>query len=310
MIILVDASLSSANEPLIQEIPLWRESSPGSEGTGQQEIVVERGKNGVTDRSFSKVHQPTLTISFPKETATKPRPAIVICPGGGFSRVVLDKEGLDFARFLNEYGMVGLVLKYRTAERSESQPGIKAPEADAKRAIRLARFHADEWNIDPERVGIFGFSAGGFIASTAATHFEEGDLEAADPVDRYSSRPDFLGLAYPVISLQSGLNNQRYQSLLLGSNPTEAMIRYYCNDLQVTAETPATFICHARDDSGVPVRNAELFEAACVKAGVPCLSYLCDTGGHGFGIRDRGHPINQWRFEFIRWLKAQNIITE
>jgi len=306
------AKSATAQESTSFELPIWSGVAPGSEGINEQEIVVERGKEGVVDRSFASVHKPTITVFQPTSNAKQPRPAIIICPGGGFKRVVLDKEANDFARFLNKHGIVGISLKYRTAESKEHRYGIPAPEADVKRAIRLVRSRADEWNLDPDRIGVFGFSAGGFIASTAAIHFDAGNADSSDPVERFSCRPDMLGLGYPVTTLKAGVNREQYRKMLLGPEFSEGdeMVRHYSLELQIDQDTPPMFLCHARNDKGVPAQNSELFEEACAAAGVACTSYICDEGGHGFGIRDLGNPINQWRFEFIRWLKTQSFINQ
>ncbi len=178
-----------------------------------------------------------------------------------------------------------------------------ALEADVKRAIRLTRHQARKWNIDPAQVGVFGFSAGGHVASTAATHFDAGNPKAKDPVERLSCRPDFLGLGYPLLSMQAEVVGTRYPQLLLGPKPSQTRVRAYSNELQVTPDTPQSFICHAENDTGVKVENTRRFAAACRKAGVACTTYIRPDGGHGFGIRDQGHSINGWHHAFAAWLK-------
>lgn len=313
VVVLLDVSAGLAAGPA--EISVWPGVAPGSENIVEEEKVVDRGKGkGYVDRSISDVHRPTLTIHLPKTKSTEykstgPRPAIVICPGGGFTRVVVDKEGHDFARFLNQYNVVAFVLKFRTVKTTKHHYGVSAPEADVKRAIRLVRSKAVEWNIDPNKVGVFGFSAGGHVATTAATHFDLGDKSASDPFARESSRPDFLGLAYPLISLHTDVTSDRYRKLLLGDEYTTADVEKYSNELQVNEQTPISFLCHARDDSGVPATNSERFAKACQQAGVECTTFIHDKGGHGFGIRDLGKPIHKWRFAFVEWLKEQNIVS-
>lgn len=287
-----------------REISVWPGVAPGSEGIEETEVVVERGKGkGSIDRSISSVHQPTITVHLPDRRSKKPCAAMVICPGGGLNRVVIDKEGNDLAKLLAKNGVAGIVLKFRTVKSPTHFYGLAAPVADLQQAIRLTRSRAAEWDIDPERVGVFGFSAGGLVASTAATHFDDGDKSATDPVARQGSRPDFVGLAYPLISLQREVAGEKYQKLTLGAQPTEKQIREYSNELHVTTKTPPAFLAHAADDTGVKIENSKRFAAAYRRAGVPCTTFFRAKGGHGYGIRDLGKPINQWPTAFLAWLK-------
>ncbi|MEO1999631.1 MAG: alpha/beta hydrolase [Planctomycetaceae bacterium] len=302
MILAASGGLSAA-EPI--EVPVWNGIAPGSEGIEEREIVVDRGQGkGYVDRSISSVHRPTITVHRPTSESAKLRAALVICPGGGFTRVVVDKEGHDFAKFLATHGIVGVVLKYRTVRSPKHNYGVSALEADVQRAIRLTRHHAAKWRVDPTQVGVFGFSAGGHVASTAATHFDAGNPTAKDPVERLSCRPDFLGMGYPLLSMQAEIVGTRYPQLLLGPKPSQARVRAYSNELQVTPDTPPSFICHAENDTGVKVENTRRFAAACRKAGVSCTTYIRPDGGHGFGIRDQGHSINGWHHAFAVWLKT------
>ncbi len=208
-----------AAEPMV--LPLWTGDAPGSENIDEAEIVVDRGAGkGYRDRSIAQVHRPTVTVYLPK--AKQPTAAIVICPGGGFSRVVIDKEGIDFAKFLNQHGVAGIVLKYRTAESKAHFYGISAATADVQRAIRLTRARAAQWNIDPQKIGVFGFSAGGSIASYAATHFDPGQRSSLDPIERQSCRPDFVGLGYPLVSLRNEVTGGRYQDRAHWQKPDAA----------------------------------------------------------------------------------------
>jgi len=295
----------NAAEP--REIPVWPGDAPGSEKIAEQEKVIDRGEGkGYVDRSISAVHQPTLTLHLPD--APKPTAAVIICPGGGLTRVVIDKEGNDLARWLNERGVAGIVLKFRTVKSPSHFYGVQAPIADLQRAVRLTRARAEKWNVDPKQVGIFGFSAGGLIASHVATHFDAGNPQAKGPVERESCRPDFAGMAYPLISLRTEVSGTRYQQLALGENPTAQQIDAFSSENGVTSETPPIYLAHAEDDSAVPVAGSRLFATACQKAGVPCELYLRPTGGHGYGLRQMGQPINAWPAAFEAWLKARSII--
>lgn len=285
------------------ELPIWPGVAPGSAGISEKEQVVERGDGQrVIDRSIHDVHRPTLTVHLPGKTPRRPCAAVVICPGGGLTRVVIDKEGNDVARFLGQYDVIGIVLKFRTAKTTSHFYGITAMEADVRRAMRLVRHNAKRWHVDPHRVGVLGFSAGGILAATVATRFDRGDADNSDPVERHSCRPDFFAGAYPMITMRTSVVGQRYQQLLFGPSPTATQLLRYSNEQNVTPHTPPTFLCHARDDRAVRVANTELFARACRQAGVPCTTFIRDKGGHGYGIRDLGTPINKWRFAFADWL--------
>lgn len=301
-------SAANAAEPI--EVPVWPGVAPGSAGISEKELVVERSKKpGVRDRSISNVHKPTLTVHLPKRTGKKPCAAVIICPGGGLTRVVIDKEGNALAKLLNQHGVAGIVLKFRTVKSPKHDYGVSAAIADVQRAIRLTRANASKWNIDPNRVGVFGFSAGGYLASTAATRFDSGNQNAKNKVERQGSRPDFVGMAYPLISLRKEVSGGRYAKLLLGDKLTDELILKSSNELNVTKQTPRCFIAHAEDDSAVKVENTRRFAAACRKAGVPCTTFIRAKGGHGYGVRDLGTPINKWPTAFVGWLRANQLLT-
>ncbi len=295
---LLVAPLSSSAE--VKTVRLWPGVPPGSNGITEKEKVVERG-NGktVVDRSVHDVHRPTLTVHLPAKRSPRPLAALVICPGGGLTRVVIDKEGNDLARFLAPHGVVGVVLKFRTARTTTHFYGIGPMEADVKRAIRTVRARAAEWNIDPKRVGVFGFSAGGILAATAATRWKPED----------QTRPDFFAAAYPLLTMRTEVVGRKYQQLLFGPRPTADQLKDYSSDRNVTRNTPPSFLAHARDDRGVLVANTELFAAACRKTGVSCTTFIRDKGGHGYGVRDLGTPINKWRFAFVDWLIQRKLAT-
>jgi acetyl esterase/lipase len=269
------------------------------------EITTERGKDGNHDRSITNVTEPTITIYLPSASESASAAAI-ICPGGGYHGLAIDKEGHDVARWLNSIGVAGIVLRYRMPHPEISGSEKPWPVQDAERALRLVRSRAGEWKIDPKRVGIIGFSAGGHLASTAGTHFEPGQVDAPDRVERFSTRPDFMILAYPVITFRDPIGHRGSRTGLLGAQPDPKLIELYSNDEQVTAETPPTFLVHARDD-GVKVENSLRFAAALEKAHVPHELAVFDKGGHGFGLGVKGGEVATWPERCAEWMKKMKL---
>lgn len=227
--------------------------------------------------------------------------AVVICPGGGYGGLVTGAEGHGIATWLNRYGITGIVLEYRLPK-GRSQ----VPLLDAQRAIRTARANAKAWSIDPKRVGIMGFSAGGHLASTAATHFDEGDARSDDPVARLSSRPDFAILVYPVITMGE-LGHGGSRTNLLGKDPSEELIKKFSNDQQVTDKTPPTFLAHAIDDKPVPPQNSQMFAKALEKHKVPHEYLELPSGGHGLDGY-KGPMWDAWQKKSLEWLSSQKIL--
>ena len=227
--------------------------------------------------------------------------AIVLCPGGGYIRHVTDREGYPVARWLNQNGIATIILEYRL-------PGLRPerPLLDVQRAIRLTRAHAEEWRIDPRRIGVLGFSAGGHVASSAATHFDVGMPGVADPAERLSSRPDFAWLVYPVITMGK-FTNPGSRNNLIGVNPGPEMIRRYSNEKHVTRDTPPTFLAHAIDDEPVPPENSRQFAAALKANGVPVELLELPSGGHGLN-GCRGPLWELWKTAALKWLAGRRII--
>lgn len=240
---------------------------------------------------------PTITpYPAPKETATGA--AIVVCPGGGYSHLSDIKEGSDVAKWLNSLGISAFVLKYRLGMRYHQPNQL----LDAARALRTVRARAREWNLDEKRIGILGFSAGGHLASTLGTHFDAGKADAADPVERVSSRPDLMVLVYPVITMGE-FTHQGSKTNLLGDNPSADLIKLYSNELQVTKETPPTFLLHTMTDPAVPVENSLMFSTALRKVGVPFELHLYEQGPHGFGLALADPILSTWAARCADWLK-------
>lgn len=282
-----------------ETIDLWPagaipNSRPSSLKEEQERTEIVRIKN---------VQQPTIAVYLPsKRNATGQ--AVVVCPGGGYGILAYDWEGTDVAKWLNAQGIAAVVLKYRLPDARSSVTPHLTPLLDAQRAIRLVRHHAAQWNVRPDRVGIMGFSAGGHLASTAGTRFDTGKAASADPVERYSSRPDFMILVYPVITMSQSFGHKGSAVNLLGANPSTQLAESYSTDLQVSPHTPPTFLVHATDDGGVPVENSLVFYQALVKAKVPAELHVYAYGGHGFGLAVGQGYLQTWTERCLDWLKA------
>lgn len=240
---------------------------------------------------------PTITPYLPDQPNGK---AVVICPGGGYFGTAGDHEGKQVAEALNAAGITAFVLKYRIPEERYCIDKSVAPLQDAQQAIRFVRKNAAAWNIRPDQIGILGFSAGGHLAATAATHF----TASADPSERdtTSVRPDFAVLIYPVISFSDSIGHLGSRTALLGEHPGKEQIRLFSNELQVTPQTPPTFLVHAEDDTVVPVGNSTAFYRACLQNRVPVEMHLYPKGGHGFGLNNPT-AVEQWIDRLTGWIK-------
>ena len=263
--------------------PLWADGAPGALGKADKDI-------------------PTLTAYLP-EPASATGAGVVICPGGGYGGLA-NHEGEHYARFLNELSIAGFVLKYRLGSAGYRHPIMLQ---DAARAVRTIRTRADEWKLDPKRVGIMGSSAGGHLASTLLTHFDAGKPDSQDTVERQSSRPDIGILCYAVISMGQ-FTHQGSKNNLLGKDPAPDLVRDLSNELQVTKETPPCFIWHTYEDKAVPVENSLQFAEALRKAGVPFDLHVYQKGAHGLGLGSNNYgpaKWHPWTRDFAFWLKVQ-----
>jgi acetyl esterase/lipase len=285
------------------ELPLWKSDqiSPKPD-PASPEKVLPRASNG---QFVSNVTNPTVTV-FPAPGDKVPHTAVIICPGGGYGGLALDWEGFDVAHWLNSIGVTGIVLKYRMPQPAITKDGKPLPLIDAQQAIRMARYHAKEWNIDPNKLGMMGFSAGGHLASTLGTHFEFRDNDSGR--QQINDRPDFLILVYPVITF-TPIGHSGSKQNLLGKNPDPATVDLYSNEKQVTEKTPPTFLTHAEDDP-VKCENSLLFFEALRTHKVPCELRLFATGGHGFGLGQKGGEPAAWPKECQAWLVKQKLISE
>lgn len=290
-----------AAETTPEEIPLWPGVAPGSEEFTGEEIYDPRKD----DNSWVMgVSRPTLTLYVPDEQK-RTGAAIVICPGGGYRGMAINKEGYVFAKWLCERGIVAGVLKYRCGGGLHKHP---VPLNDAQRAVRILRSRASEWNIDTDKIGVAGFSAGGHLASTAGTHVVDGDASAEDPLERVSSRANFLVLIYPVISMQEGVTHQGSKKNLLGENPDEELVQLLSNELHVTADTGPTFLVNAYDDNAVLAENSLLFYQALRKHKIPAEMHLYEVGGHGFGMYRGDRSADRWPDLLEKWLTRRGLM--
>ena len=243
---------------------------------------------------------PTLT-PYLSDPAKATGAAIVICPGGAYGGLAAH-EGKDYALWLNDNGVSGFVLKYRLGPAGYRHPRMLE---DAARALRLVRANAADWKVDPKRIGIMGSSAGGHLASTLLTHFDAGKPDAADPIERQSSRPDLGILCYPVITMGQ-FTHQGSKYNLLGKEPAPDLVKLLSNELQVAPQTPPTFLWHTYEDTAVPVENSLEFTAALRRNGVPFDLHVYQQGRHGLGLAN-GHP---WTKDCLFWLKAQGFVKQ
>jgi len=216
----------------------------------------------------------------------------------------MEKEGTDIARWLNSVGVTAFVLRYRLGPRYHHPIEL----GDAQRAIRTIRSHAAEYRINANRIGIMGFSAGGHLASSAGTHFDTGDAAAADPIDRASSRPDFLILCYPVISFLNYIHQGSKQNLL-GENPDPKLVETMSSEMAVTPQTPPTFLFHTNADTGVPPENSVLFYMALRKADVPAELHIYQNGPHGVGLASTDEALSNWPQRLATWLRVRGLLN-
>jgi acetyl esterase/lipase len=229
--------------------------------------------------------------------------AVVICPGGGYWIEAMDHEGFDMAKWLQSKGIAGIVLKYRLPYGHH-----EIPSGDARQTMRIVRANAKEWGIDPNKIGIAGSSAGGHLASTAGTVFDLGNDKSTDPVEKMSCRPDFMLLLYPVISFDESTGHMGSRKNLIGEGNDWNLAKQYSNELNVTKDTPPTFLVLADDDKTVNPQNSVDFYLALKKYKIPAEMHIFQEGGHGFGMTKKNLPVDQWPDLFYNWLKAQKII--
>ena len=266
---------------------LWPDGAPGAKGDTEND-------------------KPTLTIYLPpKEKANGT--SVVICPGGGYWHLAFDHEGHKIAKWLNSNGIAAFIVKYRCKSMGYQYP---YPLLDAQRAIRTIRSGAKKFNIDPAKIGIIGFSAGGHLASTAGTHFDAGKADAKNAIDKVSCRPDFMVLIYPVITMTKEFGHSGSKKNLLGENPDKELAESMSSELQVTSQTPPTFLVHTGEDTGVPAENSISFYLALQKAKVPAELHIFQKGGHGYDLADYLPTASAWPDMCLKWLKDIKLLEE
>jgi acetyl esterase/lipase len=262
---------------------LWPQGAPGALGSEAKD-------------------KPTLIIYLPE----KPTGAgIVICPGGGYGGLAMDHEGHQIGRWLNEHGIAGFICDYRHRGKGYGHP---APLQDAQRAIRTVRARAQEFGVDPTKIGILGFSAGGHLTSSALTHFDAGKTDAEDPIERVSCRPDFGVLCYPVIAFDQPFTHKGSQTNLLGKDAPAELIASMSSERQVTDETPPCFVWHTTEDKGVPPENSLVFYSALIAHKVPAELHIFEKGRHGVGLGKDIPGTSAWPAACIAWLKGRGVV--
>lgn len=291
-LLLAASSFLAASAAESQLIPLWPEGVPDAKPDGGAEYVKD-------DRIYN-VQVPTLTY-FAPPVGNNTGTAIIYCPGGGYERLAVSADGGGYRSWFNGEGVHFFLLKYRLKEY-----GHPAPLRDVLRAIRLVRSRAAEWGINPTQIGVLGGSAGGHLAASAGTLWDAPEGRTRSSLDGVSARPDFVGLLFPVITMEPPFTHRVSRQNLIGPSPDDALVRHLSLNLQVRRDTPPTFIVHTQEDQSVPLENSLLYYRALRDAGVPVEMHLYEKGPHGFGLRPGLGPTSQWPRRFDEWLQAHH----
>ena len=278
------SGMTLAIEPEDIQVPLWPEGAPGALGNEPKDV-------------------PTLTVR--KVESSNPTGALIICPGGGYGGLAMDHEGKQIVQWANSMGLTAVLCDYRHRGKGYGHP---APSQDALRAVRLVRAKASEWNIDPNKIGIMGFSAGGHLVSTVITQFDPGSKESTDTVARESSRPDFAILCYPVISMGSSFTHRGSEVNLLGEKASKETLEQFASERHVRSDTPPTFLMHTVEDKPVPVENSLVFYQAMVAKQVPGELHVYQKGPHGVGLARNIPGTSDWPLACQRWLKQLQMV--
>jgi acetyl esterase/lipase len=296
--LLILSIINSKSDAQVSSLVLWPDGIPGfilNTSYVEKETITE----GISSR-FEKVTSPALYPSLPpKESATGT--AVLICPGGGYSALAFNHEGHSIAKWLNDNGIAGIILKYRLPSDLIMMDKSIGPLQDAQEALRTIRRNAAKWNIDPNKIGVIGFSAGGHLASTLSTHYAD---KVYEPKDTVSARPDFSILIYPVITMDSSFTHAGSRKNLIGEKPSAELVKRFSNELQVNEKTPPAFLVHSADDKTVPVKNSIVYYEALVKYGIPSELHVFQKGGHGYGLAGGRETESSWPDLCLKWLKA------
>ncbi|AXF59020.1 alpha/beta hydrolase [Leclercia sp. W6] len=283
---------------------IWPDNEAPGAQTSDAVLTPEPHHTGTShfDRAVTGIRAPEITVYVPN----KPNGVgILVTPGGSYRRVVLDKEGSALASFFNARGYTLFVMTYRMPGDGHEE-GADAPLADVQRAMRVIRASAGEWKLDPARIGVLGFSAGGHVAASLGTRHDETVYAPLDAVDEYPARPAFMALVYPVITMRDEHHHSGSRHELIGDNPGEELIHRYSLEERVTRDAPPTFLLHAADDPAVKVENSLAMFSALRRVGVPVEMHLFERGKHGFGIRDaQGLPVALWPELMMNWIATK-----
>lgn len=300
-IIIVSVSLGTAAAQN-KVIELWSNGIPNSKYNPSYKSAIDSNQYWTWEKNISN---PVIDF-YPAPAEKSNGTAVIICPGGGYSVLAIVHEGSKVAEWLNSLGITAFVLKYRLPDTAIMINETIGPLQDAQRAMRIVRHRAKLWNINPNRIGIMGFSAGGHLASTLATHYNQ---RVYNSTDTTSARPDFSILIYPVISMDSSITHMGSRINLLGKQPDPKLIKLYSNELQVNKSTSPAFIIQSIDDNVVSVQNSIDYALALKKYGIPCELHLYEKGGHGYGLGRNNDTESYWPKACTRWLKMHNLIN-
>jgi acetyl esterase/lipase len=283
-------------------IKLWPDGIPGSKTDPSYVEKITTTDGRIT--RCEKVVTPDLTVFLPAPEKANGA-AVLICPGGGYGVLAFDHEGNAIAKWLNDNGIAGIILKYRLPSDQIMIDKSIGPLQDAQEAMRVIRRNAVSWKINPDRVGVIGFSAGGHLASTLSTHYAEKVYEVKDNT---SARPNFSLLIYPVVSFDTLITHRGTRNNLIGLKPDIKQVQRFSNELQITADTPPAFLVHSADDKAVPVMNSIGYFRGLQKNNIPVELHIFQKGGHGYGLSPNGGTESSWPGLCIKWLKAMGLI--
>ena len=283
-----------------QKIHLYSDTMPCA-----SESVLNEITNTVSIQH--KISTPQMWV-FPTKDSSASAPAVLVLPGGGYRNLAFEKEGIQVAKWLNTLGISAFVLMYRTPYWESVSCKKEIPISDAKQAMRIIRYRASEWNINPNKVGVMGFSAGGHLSATLSTQFDYGNQDETEPLASVSTRPDFSVLVYPVISMRKAYTHMGSRQSLLGENPTNEEIIAYSNELQVKTDTPPAILIHASNDMAVIAENSIMYYKALLEKNIPVALHIWEDGGHGFGLYREKGSVKSWSNTVQHWFIQRGIL--